>query len=556
MAIYFWNFSRSTHLYSTGNTMKPCFSLFLIIVCTAYMSLSAQNYLGITYQKTNSENISVVEIIDKNQFLVNINERGLLELQKRNTPVTVCDTISRDKFFFMVFPEETPRSEIEKESTILHTFPEYYLVAVPSEKDIMSLASLPVELHRVFTDSPVAIKESGSVPTYNTSPSSVIDEIVAQVSIDSMRANLEKLTSIHSRCWMAPENKAEAVPWIQKRFTELGADSVFVHTYPVADAPNVIAIKKGKGDPSLSTFAVCGGHFDCLPGSGRAPGADDNGSGLVATLEALRILKNYDLKYTVKFEAYNAEEIGQPGSQALAMEAQDQNHTVVGGMVNFDMIGHTLNQEKKLLVRYTLAVPGCKEFARGLYKDMIDKYTGIEIEWAEITGTPESSDHASYWKYGYMAVHGRELNKCSGMHGPTDIIGESGVNDFEFMKEVVQAGLATVATLAEPMSTSKNNESSFPNIRKCITIQLTNSVKFNLSVADFTSDDISLGLYSLSGRLLEKTLLIKRSENSYTCSFKSFNSSEQELAPGCYVVGVKKGKNILQSNKVIYKKQF
>ncbi len=62
-----------------------------------------------------------------------------------------------------------------------------------------------------------------------------------------------------------------------------------------------------------------GGHYDSVSG---APGANDDASGVAATLEAARVLstKGHRTKATLKFIAFGAEEIGLDGSYWYVVE--------------------------------------------------------------------------------------------------------------------------------------------------------------------------------------------------------------------------------------------
>jgi aminopeptidase Y len=81
-----------------------------------------------------------------------------------------------------------------------------------------------------------------------------------------------------------------------------------------------------------------GGHYDSVS---AAPGANDDASGVAATLEAARVLstKGHRAKATLKFIAFGAEEIGLDGSYWYVVENYDEVTSRGLGMVNLDMIG-------------------------------------------------------------------------------------------------------------------------------------------------------------------------------------------------------------------------
>ncbi len=76
------------------------------------------------------------------------------------------------------------------------------------------------------------------------------------------------------------------------------------------------------------------------PSSGRAPGADDDGTGSVNLIEAFRALIAADFKPStpVEFHWYAAEEVGLLGSQDIADSYADDNIDVLAFM-ELDMSG-------------------------------------------------------------------------------------------------------------------------------------------------------------------------------------------------------------------------
>lgn len=91
---------------------------------------------------------------------------------------------------------------------------------------------------------------------------------------------------------------------------------------------------------------IVGAHFDSTAGStsARAPGADDNGSGTVTILEALRVLANakYAPKNTLEFHFYAGEEGGLLGSAAVFANYKSSAKNVLA-FLNQDMTGYSPN---------------------------------------------------------------------------------------------------------------------------------------------------------------------------------------------------------------------
>ena len=135
-----------------------------ICICCFQLSSSAKNYLSFINQNISSKNIRVVEILNKEQYLVNTNAKGIQEIRQRRCDFTICDIITREKLFFFVYPEKVSRPEIEKYCKVLHSFSEYYLVSVESDERLTILASKPVKLHRISIDIPIEINTNQYTP--------------------------------------------------------------------------------------------------------------------------------------------------------------------------------------------------------------------------------------------------------------------------------------------------------------------------------------------------------------------------------------------------------
>ena len=92
------------------------------------------------------------------------------------------------------------------------------------------------------------------------------------------------------------------------------------------------------------TAVIVSAHYDSTGGSStaRGPGADDNGSGVVVVLEALRVLANagFKPKDTLEFHFYAGEEGGLLGSQAVFANYKSSGKTVLAVM-NQDMAGYS-----------------------------------------------------------------------------------------------------------------------------------------------------------------------------------------------------------------------
>ncbi|KLU92503.1 hypothetical protein MAPG_11448 [Magnaporthiopsis poae ATCC 64411] len=229
-----------------------------------------------------------------------------------------------------------------------------------------------------------------------------------------MKAHLEKLTSFHTRYYKS-ETGRQSSEWllseVNKTIADAGAHAhgVRVEHFKHSWGQNsIIATIPGK---SKSTIVV-GAHQDSinlwLPSILAAPGADDDGSGTVTILEALRVLLQSDdfvkgkLQNTVEFHWYSAEEGGLLGSQAI-FSAYEKQKRDVKAMLQQDMTGfvkRTVDAGKPesvgVIVDYV--DPALTDFI----KKIIVEYCAIPF--VETKCGYACSDHASASKAGYPSA--------------------------------------------------------------------------------------------------------------------------------------------------------
>ncbi len=109
---------------------------------------------------------------------------------------------------------------------------------------------------------------------------------------------------------------------------------------------NVLGHQTGRLYPE-QWYILCA-HYDSMPDSAIAPGADDNASGVAAVLEAARILSETSLNFSVVYAFWDEEEYGYEGSEAYAGRADSRNESILG-VVNLDMIAWDNNDDLRML---------------------------------------------------------------------------------------------------------------------------------------------------------------------------------------------------------------
>ncbi|GJM30578.1 MAG: hypothetical protein DHS20C17_32130 [Cyclobacteriaceae bacterium] len=176
-------------------------------------------------------------------------------------------------------------------------------------------------------------------------------------------------------------------------------------------------------------IVIVGCHLDSTAGfepgysapTDAAPGRDDNGSGLAATLSMARYFHNLKgkLTHTVRFCFFNAEESGLVGSKAYAAKMKSLN-APIRATVCTDMMGHNsdANHIFEVHAGYTdpvirdLSLPIASEVesAAAAYGQLAPAQIYRGTSWS---GAPDRdvydgginrSDHAAFHQQGYGAV--------------------------------------------------------------------------------------------------------------------------------------------------------
>lgn len=190
----------------------------------------------------------------------------------------------------------------------------------------------------------------------------------------------------------------QAVAYMQERLTRLGL-AVTTHRWNVSYPANLIAEKPGL-DPDAGIVILCA-HLDSTSETAAtvAPGADDNGSGAVAVLQAAEILAAYNFDATLRFILFTGEEQGLLGSRAYAQMVQAQD---IRGVLNMDMIAWDASGGPDMDIHAKSAVPGNMDLGN-LYADVINAYNFPLTPVVYASGTT-ASDHSPFWTYNIPAI--------------------------------------------------------------------------------------------------------------------------------------------------------
>ncbi len=298
-----------------------------------------------------------------------------------------------------------------------------------------------------------------------------IQAIVDQVDSVRLRHSLELVQGI--RQYQAnPTHLQEVRDSITARFNTYGLQ-VTTQDFLRAGVTgtNIIGRKPGLGQED--TTYIIDAHYDTV---NDAPGADDNGSGVVGVLEALRVLAPYNFSKSIRFIGFDFEETGLNGSTKY-VQSGIPAWEKIKGVLNFEMIGFYSDaaNSQQIVNGFSLLFP--TQYAalqadsfRGnfivnvgdaqsvdlnnAFDSLSHKYVpALKVSTLALPGNGtiaadfRRSDHAPFWDNdmaALMLTDGADFRNPN-YHDPTDSLD---VLSFTFMSNVVKASVATLATLA------------------------------------------------------------------------------------------------------------
>jgi len=218
------------------------------------------------------------------------------------------------------------------------------------------------------------------------------------------------------------------------------------------------------GSAPAERAVIVGAHYDSVAGT---VGADDNASGVAATLELARLLRASKLRRTVRFVFFVNEEppffqTEEMGSLVYARKLH-RDGAAVSAMISLEMLGFYSDApgSQKYPAPLSLFYPDRGNFigfvgngdSRALLRRSVRRFRESAKFPSEGVAAPESwpgvgwSDHWSFWQQGYPAIMITDtaLFRNQYYHTPLDTADKL---DFDKMVRVVEGVRDVVASLA------------------------------------------------------------------------------------------------------------
>ncbi|MPZ06902.1 MAG: M20/M25/M40 family metallo-hydrolase [Nitrososphaeraceae archaeon] len=334
--------------------------------------------------------------------------------------------------------------------------------------------------------------DSINLVEHNLSTASFIQKITAKSDADSIiisnrivdevhPANLEKtvreLSSFHTR-HTESEFIDDVAYWLTEKLQSVCGTDVYVQNFTYTpektnddndsdvnsnhrqrpfsyNLKNLVCEKPG----STNNTIIISAHYDSRMeninnNTARAPGADDNASGVSALLEVARILSNFSVYHSIIFVLFSGEEQGKLGSTHYA-DYIDKKDVDLDLLINLDMVGFSSQGSNDFLIeydngnvvqdndRYSLVVAS-------FIKGVASKYTNLNT----ILGVLGNSDYLPFEALGYTVIgfHDDGVTKNLNHHTMTDT---PDILNYEYLTSTTKLVLATILNL-DKLITSSN----------------------------------------------------------------------------------------------------
>ena len=416
-----------------------------------------------------------------------------------------------------------------------------------------------------------------------------INRMKDSVSIENLSNHIKSLqyaSGHYSRVNLTPGFDS-AVVYVKNQFDSIyNLTSVELDTFYIPDAVtpynkkpifNIVATLQGNLD---GTFIV-GAHLDCSASrmgatmwnqqwkTIKAPGADDNATGVAGLIELARILSDtsfqYTNRYTIKFVAFGAEESGPAylghhyGSEHFADELRKKNENIIGAII-MDMVGYNDNFD------YTAIVSNNNSKWLG---DKIIEANNLYAVGLTINNPPfpadTYSDHASFWDKGYRSVllienappwnNSTFYSANPYYHTSSDTLGTL---NMELVKKVTQLDLVAAASFASKLAVNVNEPTNlveafrlyqnYPN-----PFNPTTKIKYKIPsnknpfLGGARRGLVTLKIYDILGNEIATLVNKEQTPGKYEVEF---DAGKYNLSSGIYFYQLKIG-SFIQTNKMV-----
>ena len=347
---------------------------------------------------------------------------------------------------------------------------------------LFSLTSFPITLFHFMDKASHTFISDFSFPkitaksdTHDIIPS---DRILDEVHLDNLKKTVHDLSSFHTR-HTESEFIDNVAYWLTEKLQNICSANVSVQNFTYTpektndnnDGDNEVNSNNSQRPasynlkniacekPGLTNNTIMiSAHYDSIMedinnSTARAPGADDNASGVSALLEVARILSNVSLNHSIIFVLFSGEEQGKWGSTHYA-DYIDKINADLDLLINLDMIGFSSQRSDDFLIEYDKGntVQDNDRYSQAvadLIRGVASKYTNLNTTLGKLG----NADYLPFEALGYTVIgfHDDGVIRNPNYHTVNDT---PDTLNYEYLTSTTKLVLATILTLDKRMTTS------------------------------------------------------------------------------------------------------
>lgn len=277
-----------------------------------------------------------------------------------------------------------------------------------------------------------------------------ISGIVNEINPDSLLNYVTMMQNMSTRFMLADNHRQVAVR-LKNKFIQFGYIGTKLDSFNITTTfdeieytttqYNVIATLTGNTYPD--SICILGAHYDNRVSSAAgdpfvfAPGANDNASGVAATLEIARVMKKRSFvpSSTIQFIAFGAEELGLFGSSDFAQKASAAD-VKIKMMLNNDMIGLPSSSDQGMWYVNIIDYEN-SHYLRSEAQRLCERYSSVGC--VNDNTSAGRSDSYPFYLNGFKSLFFIQNTPGSTYHTESDLVTTL---NFQYCKEIAKISCA------------------------------------------------------------------------------------------------------------------
>lgn len=287
-------------------------------------------------------------------------------------------------------------------------------------------------------------------------PRTLQHKVLPELNVQSINGTIAHLSLDYENRFFASASGVASADWLVDQYmrlcNEMGRSDVQVERFHHAwQMPSIIV--RFNGQELDSEIVVVGAHLDTINRqnwtenlwTGRAPGANDDGSAVAVQLEVVRqLLGSYFLpKRTVEIHVYSGEEEGLYGSADISAEYARRGKNVVS-MLQLDQCGYVSDPSNPQMAVYT---DNTGNVLSTFVTKLIDAYCSTPWIWSNEEHRADSDFH-SWHDHGFPAAYAAEGNVDDIVYGNNKHTAHDEIGTID-LNHVLEFGRLTMGFILE-----------------------------------------------------------------------------------------------------------